>query len=897
VRILDWLTRRRRDLDLDEKDFEAEIRAHLTIATEERVADGADRADAHYAALREFGNVTRTTEEARRVWTPEWLERLRNLLSDVRYAVRSLARNPIFSLTVIAVLTLGIGLNAAVFTMLKALALSPVAGVRGSSNIAVVYGETNAGRPLRLSYPDYRYLRDHDQAFAGLFGSAVANVGLGRGRNSRVIWTELVTGNYFQILGVRAITGRTLLPNDEIAPGRHPIVVISEGLWRRDFGSDPDIVGKNIEINSRTFTIVGVADPTFHGTTVVYDVEAYLPVMMAPELGFTFGSRETTAAGIFSDRRATFFYPQGYLRPGITPESAVAQTNALWTATAGERPRADAPAQLRIVPFRQTPNGAPTYILPTLIVLSAMGVLVLMIACANIAGLVLVRGVSRRGEIAMRLALGAGRRRILRLLFVENLVLAMPGAFLGVLLAANGIPVLVAYAEALAEPQRIFFNIEVDRFVIGFTALIACGSAVVFGFVPALQSSRVDLVAVINEDAAPRGAARGRMRAALVVAQVSVSFMLLVGAGLVTRTLEAAKNAYPGFDPGQVVSVALDLKQSGYEEARGRRFYRDLLASMRGDSTIEAATVATYEPMNVVLTRAQAVAIEGYEPRRDEDLTYLTNTAAPSYFRTLRIPVLAGREFEERDDESAAPVIIVNRTLAERFWGSAGAAIGKRMRVAEGEWRTIVGVAGDVKYLLINEPPRPYFYLPFLQSYRPDMIVHLRVKGSVEVAARQAREHVAALDPDLPIEFARPMAGRIQGATIFFRLAATMLTIFGIAGMVLAAMGTYGLVSYTVKQSTHEIGIRIALGASANSVVGQFLARGLRLGVIGAVIGIIGALAAGGLIRSVLFGVSATDVVSFARALIVVLAGVTLASVVPAWRAARTNPLSGLRHQ
>lgn len=897
MRILDVLWRRRRELDLDEADFEAEIRAHLAIAAEEKRADGADPTEAHYAALREFGNVARTTEAARSVWTPAWLERLRNFLGDVRYAARSLSKNPAFSLTVIVVLSLGIGLNAAVFTMVKALALSPIAGVHGSSNIAVVFGETTSGRPLKLSYPDYRDLRDHNTAFAELFGSTVATLGLGRGRDSRVIWAEMVTGNYFQSLGVRAIKGRTLLPHDEIAQGGQPVAVLSEGLWRRDFGGDPEVIGKPILLNSRTFTVVGVADAGFHGTTIVYDVEAYVPVTMAPELGFSFGSRETTPSGIFADRRAGVFYPQGFLRPGATRESAAAQMNALWSATAGEHSRNDAAIRLRVAPFRETPNGAPSYVLPTLTVVSAMGLLVLAIACANIAGLVLVRGVSRRGEIAMRLALGAPRRRILHLLLIENLVLALPGAFLGVLLAASGIPVLVAYAEALAEPQRIFFNVEVDSLVIGFTALIAGASAVLFGFVPALQTSRVDLMSVINADAAPRTAARGRARAALVVAQVSVSFMLLVGAGLVTRTLDAARNTYAGFDHSQVLSVSLDLKQSGYDAARGRILYRRLLDAVRADGNIESASMASYEPMNLLVTRAQPVTVDGYEPRHDEDLTFLSNTVAPDYFRTLRIPLLAGREFEERDGLNAAPVIVVNRTFAERFWGSAAEAIGKRMRVAGGDVRTVIGVAADVKYLRVDEAPRPYFYLSSLQAYKPDMILQARTSGPVGSAATQLRAHIAALDPNLPIEYARPLSERLHGATIFYQLAATMLTVFGIAGMALAALGTYGLVSYSVRQSTHEIGVRIALGASGISVVRRFLGRGVRLAALGIGIGLTAALAAGGLIRSALFGVTATDAISFAVALVTVLGGILIATLVPAWRAARTNPLSALRHE
>jgi predicted permease len=894
--ILSRLTRRR-PVELDEDDFKEEIRAHLAIAAQEKIADGADRNDAHYEALKEFGNVTLTTEAARSVWTPRWLESLRDVTSDVRYAVRALAKNRAFSLTVVGVLALGIGLNAAVFTMLKGMALSPIAGVERSGSLAVISAETSTGRPLRVSYPDYQYLRDHDRAFLELFGSIVAVANLGRGRGARQVWGELVTGNYFTVLGVRAQSGRTLLPSDEVAPGRHPVVVISDGLWRRDFNADPDIVGKTIEVNNSILTVVGVADRTFHGTIVTYDVELFIPVMMGPQLGFTFGSQETTPSGILSDRRAGVFYPHGYLRPGITLASATAQADALWATRARERSLTDAAQRLKVVRFWQTPGSGPTFMLPTLSVLSPMGLLVLIIACANIAGLVLVRGVSRRGEIALRLALGATRPRIVRLLFVENLLLAVPGALFGVLLAQNAIPVLVSYAERLAAPSRVFFNIEVDGLVIGFTALVACGSALVFGFVPALQSTQVDLVSVINEDASPRGAARGRFRAGLVVAQVAVSLLLLVGAGLATRSVDAARRADPGFDASHVAVIEMDVKQNAYDEARGRVFYRKLLDAARADSGIESATLAAYVPMGLLDTRVQRVSVEGYEPRRGEDVAFMWNAVGSDYFRTLRINVTAGREFEDRDDETGAPVAVVNATLAQRFWGGASNALGKRIRVGDREWRTVIGVAADVKYSRINEAPRPYFYLPFLQAYRSNMILHTRGPGPVDRLVDAARARVAALDGDLPILTAKPMADQMRGALIFYNLTATMLFVFGVAGMALAALGTYGLVSYTVKQSTHEIGIRMALGATGMSVVRRFLGRGLRLGAIGAAVGVVAALAVTRLLTSVLFGVSATDVISFSRALALVMGVVVVATLVPAWRAAQTDPLSALRHQ
>jgi predicted permease len=585
------------------------------------------------------------------------------------------------------------------------------------------------------------------------------------------------------------------------------------------------------------------------------------------------------------------------LHPGASLATAAAQADAVWASLTAERPLADTPEHLRVAPFWRSPTGGQTYMLPSLVVLSAMGLLVLLIACANIAGLVLVRGVSRRGEIAVRLSLGAPRRRIVRLLVVENLLLAVPGAILGVMLASNGIPVLLDYAEWLAAPQRLFFNIAVDSLVIGFAAVVGAVSALVFGLVPALQSTRVDLMSAISQDASPRSAGRGRVRAGLVVAQVAVSLLLLVGAGLATRSLDAARHAYPGFDPSHVASVELDVKQNGYDAAAGRVFYRKLVDAVRADSGVESVTLAAYHPLGLLDTRAQRVTIEGYDPRRDEDLAFMSNTVGPDYFGTLRIPVLAGRAFDDRDVDGAEPVVMVNRALAERFWGGANRAVGQRLRMADDHWRRVVGVAADLKYSRINEGPRPYVYLPFFQAYRANMILHVRGPAPIDVLVDGARTRVTALDADLPIVYARPFVEMIKGAFIFYEFTATLLLVFGAAGMVLAAMGTYGLVSYAVRQSTHEIGIRMALGASRASVVRGFLGRGLRLGAAGTVLGVAAAFGATRLLGNVLFGVSATDPMSFTGALAVVLGGVAAATVVPAWRAAQTDPLRALRHQ
>jgi predicted permease len=894
--IATWLKglKRRR---LDDQDFDEEIRAHLAIATDERMGDGADRQAAHYAALKDFGNVTLTTEAARRVWMPSWLEAVREYAKDVRYAIRALAKNPVFSLTVVGVLTLGITLNIAVFALLKSVALSPIAGVDGSTRLGVIVGETSAGRGVRVSYPDYQHLRDHSRALSDLFGTSVVTVFLGKGQSARQVWGELVTGNYFRALGVRAQRGRTLLPSDEVAPGRHPVVVISDGLWRREFSADPGIVGRTIEINNQSLTVVGVTDPAFHGMVVGFDVELFIPVMMAAELSAGIWGRTTLPSNLFSDRRVPLLLPHGYPRPGTNIASAAGEIDAAWAALSRDRPPTDTAQRLRVVPLWQSPLGGQTYALPMLVALSATGLLVLMIACANIAGLVLARGVSRHGEIALRLALGAPRTRIVRLLMVESLVLALPGAALGLLFAWLAIPTLFAYAERAVAPLQIFLNLEVDSLIIGFAVLVACGSALVSGFIPALRSSRVDLVSVISEDLSSRGGVRGRLRTGLVVAQVAVSLLLLVGAGLVSRSHEAAQRADRGFDESHVTAMSLDLTLNDYDEPRGRIFYRRLLEAARAEAGVESAALAEFLPMSFFEMGAQRVAIDGYDAGRDEDLFFLSNTVGADYFRTLRIPLMAGRAFEDRDDETAAPVTVVNSTFAQRFWGGASNAIGKRVRIGDGEWRTVIGVAADMKYVRVDEPPRPYVYLPVLQAYRPNLFLHTRGPAPVDVLVDQTRALITAVDADLPIVAATSLAYQTGWALIFFQFMAVGLLIFGVAGMALAAMGIYGLVSYTVTQSTREIGIRMALGASRLSIVHAFAGRGLRLGAVGAALGAVAALGISTLLGSVLFGVSTTDPSSFARALAIVLGSALVATIVPAWRAARGNPVSGLRHQ
>lgn len=883
MRLWNWL-RRRNEID---DDLQAEIRSHLAMATRDGIDEGQDPDTARLKAQKEFGNVLRTTEDTRRIWRGGLVEWLVDIYQDIRFGVRQLRRNAGFSLVVITVLTLGIGGNAAVFSMFKALALNPLPGVPHAASLAVVAHRTIEGRLNGTSYLDFKHFREHAQGFEGMAATDMQPVILGLGRTGDRVWCEMVTGDYFQVLGVGAQLGRTLLPSDEVAPGKHPVAVLSDGLWRRSFGADPAIVGKTIQLNRQPMTVVGVAEREFQGTIVSLVMELYVPVMMQPTLGGVshIDSRETAAMVVF-----------GRLKPGVSIAAASAEIGVLGAQVEADNPLPKAASQrAEVLPLWRSPFGAQTYVMPVVVLLGVMGTLVLIIVCANVANLVLVRGVGRRGELAVRVALGAGRGRILRLLFVENLVLALPGAVLGVMLSSVAMPIMWG-ASAAAAPMRVHLDTSADWMVLSFAVGLSCLSALVFGFVPALRTSRVDVAAAMNADATVRASTRARLRSALVVAQVAVSLVLLVAAGLVFRGLENARGLDAGFDPRAVGSVSLDLQPGGYTKTTGPVFLERLLREIRSDASIESASVARWVPLTLVDTGTEPVDVEGYEPRADEELAFMSNTVGPDYFAALRIKLLAGREFEEGDDPSAPKVAIVNETMARRFWESPEGAIGKRIAISPGDWHVVVGVARDLKYARLTETPRPYVYLARAQYYRSDTVIHARSRAAGTEVLNRLQYHVRNIDPDLPISSVKMLTEQARGDLGNYEMAASALAMFGAMTIALSALGIYGLVAYTVRQSTQEIGIRLAVGASRMDVVRRFVGRGLGLAGAGTALGLAAAIGITQLLANVIGSVGVLDVRSFVAATALVLTIALCASVIPAWRASRTDPLSALRH-
>jgi predicted permease len=813
------------------------------------------------------------------------------VLRDVRYAVRVLLRSPGYAAIVIAVLAIGIGTNLVAFGSYKALSLTPVAGVAKSADLHVITATTTAGRQVALSHQDYTFLRDHLDRYDGLAGANFRGFTLGIGAAARRAMGELVTGNYFQVLGVGAQAGRILLPSDDVVPRAHPVVVLSDFIWRRDFGADPAVVGTTLHVNNVPLTIVGVAARDFHGTTVGIEMELFVPVMMQPLLGNGWDA--------LANPNAELLFALGRPRAGVTLEQARAAARVAGRQLALERTADRLQERATVLPIQDSPAGTQTYARPVVRLLGATSLLLLIVVCANVAGLVLVRGISRRGEIATRLAVGASRGRIARLLLIESLLLAAPGAALGAQLRRVAEPYLTS-APADSFGLTMHFNWD-GGLMLAAALVLTCVSALLCGLVPALQATRVDLAAAMKDSLSARGASTSRLRNLLVAGQVAMALVLLVTMALVIRSLEAARQADPGFDPRDVASLLLDVRSAGYDEERGRAFQDRVTRDLQAMDGVETVSLLDIPLLMLWELSGRPFTVEGQQARRGDDREFGFNVVSPQHFATLRIPLVAGRDFDAHDDRASRPVVIVNETLATTFWGTPQNALGRRLQSRAWvtdvpQWFTIVGVARDIKYTRLTEQPRPYVYFPSAQAYVPTMFVHVRSRGPADGLVARVRARVEALDPRMPILDARMLQEQTNMGLAVYEAAARILAVVGAAAIALAALGIYGLVAYTVRQSTQEIGIRIAIGSPRLEILQRFLFRGLRVGVAGAIVGIVAAAATAQLMSSLLYGVGASDLMSFAAAGAVVIVATLTASLVPAWRAARVDPLKALRH-
>ena len=818
-----------------------------------------------------------------------------DLLQDVRYAIRVLAKRPGFTAIAIVTLALGIGVNSLMFSLVDAVLFRPLP-VRASERLLRVGTTFGSHASSGVSYPMLEDFREQSEAFVGLAGSSDGNVVYVRANDEQPerVPATLVSGNFFSLLGVRPALGRLISEPDDVTPGGHPVMVLSDAYWRRRFGADPHVVGSSVRMNTQAFTVVGVAPAGFHGLDLQDVPDVWIPVSMMLQV-----SPNMAQFKPFERRGFSWLDVIARLRDGVTPAQAEAQLNTIRTRAAREL-KLDDTRQERVT---ATPLAASTIdpegrrnVRRTSWVLMGVAGLVLLIACAVVAGLLLVRAEQRHREVAVRFAIGATRGRVFRQLLTESLLLSGAGAVLGVLLAVWGADVFrVVSTDAFPLPVKAASPVLASR-VLWITGFFALAATALFGWLPARAASRTSLMGAIKGESGFRhGRSRGfTLREAFVVVQVALSALLLVGAGLLLRTLGKAAHVDLGFDTRNSLVVSLDVSKSGYAPERGRQFYDELLASVRALPGVTSAAIGRHVPLSdpgmmtsVELTHFTAPA--GTEP------SVAFTSVTPDYFKTLGVTMERGRDFNAQDG-LGPQVIIANRAFVEHFWPGLD-PLQQRVLNFGDKGSEIVGVVANAKLISIRDESVPMLYVPFNAFYTPNTNLLLKTRGDATTVLAAVRSIVQRLDRNVPLYRARTLEEQVALSLAQERMIAGLLAAFAALALVLAAVGLYGVISYTTQIRTKEFGVRLTLGALPTDVLGLVVGQGTRLALVGIAFGLAAAAMASRALTALLFGVSPTDVLTFACIGGVLLLVAVAASAIPALRAARVNPVQTLRYE
>ncbi len=808
------------------------------------------------------------------------------IFKDLRLSFRQLLRQPKSSFLIVLCAALAIGLNSSIFTLVNAFTLGTPPGIERAGDMVRLLGTYPGFDYASLSYPNYFDLRASSDVFEELAAYAVRPASLTLAGESERIYGTLVTGNYFAALGVEAARGRAFTAADNEKRLGHPVAVISDRLWHNRLGGAPDVLGRTLLLNGQSFTVVGVTPPEFHGTIPGFAQDIYVPIQMQPLF-------EPAEAEALDNRNAGWLTTIGRLAPGVSHEQAQAGLDLAVARLKQEYP--DANEEWGVAVHRGISLFPPQMerpILASSFLILAVVFCVLLIACANVASLLMARGEARQREISIRLAIGASRGRLLRQLLTESVVLALLGGLAGTLMAWGTARLFPSLMPDLGVPVEL--AIELDSTVFAYTLGLTLLTGLIFGLAPALQASRPDLVPALKGESGTVG--RGRrwpLRRVLVAFQVAVSVLLLAGAGLFVRSLEAESQVDPGFTVENVLLAHFDPAAHGYDEERGRRFYERLVERAAALPGVESVALGQTVPLAIGSQQQWVVEIEGYEPAPGERMNPEYNIVDAGYFQTLEIPV-EGRAFRTSDNPDGQPVILVNRAMAERFWN--GDALGRRVRLG-GEWREVIGIAENSKYLSLRESPQAHMYLPLYQFWRPQSNLHLRTAGDPLALVPALREVVREIDPDLPLYDVRTLEEHTRGALFLPRLGAQMIGAFGLLALVLATVGLIGVLTHAVVRRTREIGIRMSLGAGRGEVFSVLLRDGLELTAWGLVFGLAAALGLGQFLSGLLYGLSGTDLPTFAVAAVVLLLTAVAATSWPAWRATRIDPMTALRHE
>ena len=815
-------------------------------------------------------------------------------LSDLRSAWRQLARSPAVSLVAVLSLALGIGANTTVFTLVNALLLSPMP-IRDMSRVVVIgTSEVRDGAPQFLagtSRPNFIDLRDQQSVFSGTVLTGFTPLSLsGGGGEPEQIFAQIVSGNYFDVLGPPLAAGRTFLPDEDGQLGAHPVVVLSHGLWVRRFGGDPGIVGQSVTLNNQSFNVIGVTAEGFRGTFPVGGPDLWVPFAMYREVLTGLGAEG------YNSRRGLIYQGFGRLKDGVTLEQAQANVDGIGRGLAESYPTDN---RGRSFALRSLTEAAfPPAFRQQLVLAGSLGMavvgLVLLIACGNVANLLLARASSRRQEIAVRLSIGASRRRLIQQFLTESLLLAFVGGIGGLIVAYWSRAILWAYRPPFLQVGAL--NLNFDPQVLGFALAVSVATALLCGLAPALQATRPDLVTELKERTTLTSGTRWyNVRHLLVIGQVALSLVTLVAAGLFLRSLGNAQRIDLGFDGDRLMVLSMNAGTQGFDEARGRELYRRTLERLSGVAGVESATLSSAVPLfNGGFSRTTFRDDQDIKDPRNGRLTQV-NEVGDRYFETLGIPILRGRAFTPNDRQGSTPVIIINEAMAKQFFPNEE-PIGRRLHIFNRPpAREIVGIARTIKYNTVGEEPTTHMYLPIEQNYSSQVTVQVRAAGDPDAVLGTVRRELQQLEPTMPLLNVNTYRSVMATSLWAPRMGASLLTAFGVLALLLAAIGLYGVMAYSVTQRTREIGIRMALGAEGRQVRGMVVRQGLWLAAGGVALGIAGAFGLSRVAARLLYGIAGADPFTFVVVPAMLLMVAAIATLLPAWKASRVDPVDALR--